>query len=116
MTATPTHPQTRLRFGDPWNGQGVIAETAPAPILATELGVLFEGDCLAVLPHVRDESIDTVFADPPFNLGKPYGEKFDDRLADTDYVIWCKRWLDACVRVMKPGGAIFVYNLPKWNI
>ena len=116
MTVTPTRDQTRLRFGDPWNGQGVVAETAPNPILATELGVLFEGDCLEVLPHVRDESVDTVFADPPFNLGKAYGEKFDDRLPDTDYIAWSKRWLDECIRVMKPGGAIFVYNLPKWNI
>lgn len=55
MAETSTSdPQTRLRFGEAWNGQGVIAGTAPDPILATELGILFEGDCLDVLPHVRE--------------------------------------------------------------
>lgn len=108
--------QTRIKFGEAWNGQGVVSSTAPQPIYSTPLGVLYEGDCLEVLPYVTDGSIDTVFADPPFNLGKPYGDKWEDRLTETDYVSWCKRWLDECVRILKPGGALFVYNLPKWNI
>ena len=60
--------------------------------------------------------MDTVFADPPFNLGKRYGHKTKDNLPDRQYVAWCAKWLDQCARVLKPGGAIFVYNLPKWNI
>jgi hypothetical protein len=108
--------QTRLRFGEPWDGAPVIAPGAPKRVYSSSHGVLFEGDCLHLLPHVRDESVDTVFADPPFNLGKAYGERFDDRLPDTEYVAWCRHWLDECIRVLKPGGALFVYNLPKWNI
>lgn len=115
--AAPSHPrQTRIRFGEPWAASHVITGTAPAPYYATELGVLFEGDCIEVLPHVRDESVDTVFADPPFNLGKAYGTKFDDLLSASEYVTWCRKWLNECIRVLKPGGALFVYNLPKWNI
>jgi site-specific DNA-methyltransferase (adenine-specific) len=61
------------------------------------------------------ESIDCVFADPPFNLGKDYGDgaKKDD-LQRSEYLAWCFRWIDECVRVVKPGGAIFIYNLPQW--
>lgn len=88
----------------------------PEPSFTTSLGVLFSDDCLNILPLLRDRTIDTVFADPPFNLGKEYSEEFDDSLADSEYLEWCKQWLSHCVRVMRPGAALFLYNLPKWNI
>jgi site-specific DNA-methyltransferase (adenine-specific) len=91
-------------------------EEAPPPALRTELGRLYGEDCLEVLPHVPTRSVDCVFADPPFNLGKDYGDGVSDDLAGDAYLAWCRRWLDECVRVLKPGGALFVYNLPKHNI
>ncbi len=87
-----------------------------APVHATARGALFADDCLNVLPRLVDSCVDTVFADPPFNLGKEYGARTDDLLSDDAYLAWCRRWLDECVRVLKPGGSIFVYNLPRWNI
>lgn len=86
------------------------------PTYVTARGALFDGDCLAVLPHVQSESVDTVFADPPFNLDKKYGAKSKDNLPEQQYVAWCRAWLDECMRVLKPGGSLFVYNLPRWNI
>ncbi|MEK7466475.1 MAG: site-specific DNA-methyltransferase [Planctomycetota bacterium] len=87
-----------------------------SPFYSTDLGALFAGDCLNVLPMIRDEVVDTVFADPPFNIGKKYGANTNDRRADEEYLTWCRRWLAECVRVTKPGGAVFVYNLPRWNV
>lgn len=86
------------------------------PFFVTSLGTLFDGDCLTVLPQILSESIDTVFADPPFNLDKKYGAKSKDNLSEQQYVAWCKAWLDECIRVLKPGGSLFLYNLPRWNI
>jgi site-specific DNA-methyltransferase (adenine-specific) len=44
-----------------------------------------------------------------------YGNGKDkDTLKRGDYLEWCFRWLDEFMRVVKPGGAIFVYNLPQW--
>jgi site-specific DNA-methyltransferase (adenine-specific) len=83
---------------------------------STKMGVLYRGDILNLLPFIRSESIDTVFADPPFNLSKVYGAKVNDNRSDDEYICWCKHWLDECFRVVRPGGAIFVYNLPRWNI
>ncbi len=71
---------------------------------------------MAVLPFIMTESIDTVFADPPFNLKKDYGERTSDDRRDDHYIEWCKEWIQECIRVLKPGGSIFIYNLPKWNI
>src|SRR5438552_2587764 len=63
------------------------------PHYTTDLGALFAGDCLSILPLLKDAVIDTVFADPPFNLGKKYGKSTNDRKSDEHYLDWCKRWL-----------------------
>lgn len=86
------------------------------PILNTELGKLYEGDCLEVMRCVEDASVDLAFADPPFNLGKKYTSNIDDDRASHEYLDWCRMWLDEMIRVLKPGGALFLWNLPKWNI
>jgi site-specific DNA-methyltransferase (adenine-specific) len=86
------------------------------PVYRTRLGKLYEADCMAVLPTLAADSVDTVFADPPFNLNKDYGGRRADRQPDSEYLEWCRAWLGECVRVLKPGGSLFVYNLPKWNI
>ncbi len=87
-----------------------------APCFVTDDGMLFGNDCLSVLPFIQAESIDTVFADPPFNLKKQYGSRSNDDMPEAEYLKWCKKWIEECVRVLKPGGAFFLYNLPKWNI
>lgn len=91
-------------------------EAAPEPVFSTDNGMLFSGDCFEVLPYIPSNSVDTIFADPPFNLGKKYGARTKDDRLESEYLEWCRRWLTECVRILKPGGSIFVYNLPKWNI
>lgn len=94
----------------------VPVDGGPQPVFRTELGSLYAGDCMSILPSIADGSVDTVFADPPFNIGKAYGPKFDDRMSERAYVDWCRSWLRECVRVLAPGGSLFLYNLPMWNI
>ncbi|HVC56575.1 MAG TPA: site-specific DNA-methyltransferase [Stellaceae bacterium] len=98
------------------DGTALVASDGFAPYYATSLGRLYEGDCLDILPQLGAGSVDTVFADPPFNLGKTYGRRTNDSRADAEYLDWCKRWLAECTRILRPGGALFVYNLPRWNI
>lgn len=86
------------------------------PILETDLGRLFQADCLEMLREIDSNTVDLIFADPPFNLGKLYTSKIDDSLKESDYLAWCKDWLNECTRVLAPGGALFVWNLPKWNL
>jgi site-specific DNA-methyltransferase (adenine-specific) len=83
------------------------------PFLTTERGVLFGEDCLRVLPEIQNGVIDCVFADPPFNLGKDYGNGFDDDVSESVYFAWCHHWISECCRVLKDGGAIFIYATPE---
>ena len=88
----------------------------PEPELKTPLGKLYRDDCLNVLPHIEAETVHTVFADPPFNLKKHYGNRTRDDYSEAEYLAWCRDWIAECVRVLVDGGAFFLYNLPKWNI
>ncbi len=94
----------------------LLKDESVHPYHITARGALFDCDCMEILPVIGDEVVDTVFADPPFNLGKEYGHNCTDELPDSEYLDWCHRWIRECVRTLKPGGALFLYNLPKWNI
>lgn len=92
------------------------AHTNPIkPDFETGLGRLYQSDCINFLKTVENESIDMIFADPPFNLSKLYPSEIDDNLKAEKYLKWCEEWLYQCARILKPGGSIFVWNLPKWN-
>lgn len=84
------------------------------PYFVNNLGELYHGDCVEIMKIIPDCSIDLVFADPPFNLGKEYDPGINDNMTMSMYINWTYTWLDECVRILKPGGRIFVYNLPKW--
>jgi site-specific DNA-methyltransferase (adenine-specific) len=86
------------------------------PVFQTNLGTLFNADCLEILGQTEPNVVDMVFADPPFNLGKNYGATFNDSIAEKDYLRWCSKWISECVRVLKLGGAFYLFNLPKWNV
>ncbi len=85
-------------------------------VYQSEHGILYQGDCLKFLSALPNESVDVVFADPPFNLGKEYGKNVSDKIAEDEYLIWSKQWLNQSIRVLKSGGSLFVFNLPKWCI
>jgi len=86
------------------------------PILVTPLGELFQANCLEMLNTLETETVDLAFADPPFNLGKQYSSNINDAMASHEYLEWCQTWLGEMIRVLKPGGSLFLWNLPKWNL
>ena len=86
------------------------------PYFTTKYGVLFNGDCLEILPRIAPETIDCVFADPPFNLGKDYKTEFNDSLSESDYYDWCNKWIKECCRIIKSGGTFFIYAIPEHSI
>lgn len=74
-----------------------------------------QGDSLAKLKPLPDNSVDFVFTDPPYNLGKNYLGYSDDLNIEA-YFRWCDQWIDEIARVLKPGRTFALLNIPLWSI
>lgn len=81
----------------------------------TDYGELFQGDCITTMKSLEANSVDLIFADPPFNLNKFYLSGINDGLSESDYLLWCEKWIDECIKILKHGGTLYLWNLPKWN-
>jgi len=79
-----------------------------------ERNKIYNGDCLEIMKTFPDESIDLIVTDPPFNIGKKYNS-YVDRMKKTEYVEWCKNWLNECIRILKKKGSLYLFNYPENN-
>lgn len=86
-----------------------------SPVFESPYGKLFNLDCIDLLRNLEDCSIDLIFADPPFNISKLYPSRINDSLPETQYLQWCEEWILELIRILKFGGSLFIWNLPKWN-
>jgi len=85
------------------------------------LNKIVKGDCVEVLKKIPDNSVDLIFADPPYNLQlqgelwRPNQTKVDavnddwDKFTNfEDYDNFCKEWIKECRRILKPNGTIWI--------
>lgn len=66
------------------------------------------GDCIDTLKKIKDGSVDLIFADAPYNIGKDFGNNHDKWESTDAYVEWCKMWIDECMRVLKNDGTMYL--------
>lgn len=72
------------------------------------------GDCIPVMKNkVTDNSIDLIFADPPYNIGKDFNGR-KDNLADKEYLTWSYKWLDLCIKKLKKTGSLYVMTSTQY--
>ena len=76
--------------------------------MSDEQSMIILGDSISALKAMESNSVDLVFADPPYNLGKDFGVGSDCWDSADDYIQWCKEWILECMRVLKPNGTIYV--------
>ena len=73
-----------------------------------ELTTIYHSDCFDALQEIENESVDLIFADPPYNIGKRFGTFKDSWRSDIDYAEWCYLWLDLCISKLSERGSIYV--------
>jgi site-specific DNA-methyltransferase (adenine-specific) len=90
------------------------------PYFASENAVLFNCDCLEVLARIQENSIDMIFADPPYLLSNNGCTCQNGRMVNVNKGKWDKSkgfeedlkfhdtWINACRRVLKPEGTIWI--------
>lgn len=79
------------------------------------------GDALEALKNeIKDNSIDLIFADPPYNLGKKFVDMHDKWDSDEKHLEWCFNWLELCLYKLRDNGTIYVMtstqNMPYFDI
>jgi len=90
-------------------------EILESPLPQELTNQVLHGDCLEWLREIPDNTIDFIFTDPPYNLGKKYSGYSDD-LEIKEYFDWCDSWIAELTRVLKPGKTLTLLNIPLWSI
>ncbi len=71
-------------------------------------------DALEALKTLPDNSVDLIFADPPYNIGKNFNGKIEKWDTEESYLEWCYEWLDLCVQKLKPNGSFYVMTATQF--
>lgn len=72
------------------------------------------GDASEVLDQLAEQELrfDVIIADPPYNIGKDFGNGSDSRPM-SEYVAWTKGWVEQCLGLLEEEGLLYVYGLPE---
>lgn len=76
--------------------------------LGTDEHRIYHSDAIEMLSSLKDNSIDLLFADPPYNIGKDFGlckDKWDN---EEDYLQWCYSWLSLCINKLNKNGSMYI--------
>ncbi|MCL4512383.1 MAG: adenine-specific DNA-methyltransferase [Bacteroidetes bacterium] len=78
------------------------------------------GEAIEALDTIEDNSIDLLFADPPYNIGKKLVDVPDRWQSDGSYLKWCYRWLNVCISKLTHHGTMYVMtstqNMPYFDL
>jgi site-specific DNA-methyltransferase (adenine-specific) len=72
------------------------------------LNTIFNEDCLTGLSKIPDSSVDLVCVDPPYSLGKDYGNN-SDKQNPKEYLEWTYKWIDTVMPKMKPNASFYIF-------
>ncbi len=75
------------------------------PYFESNYGKLFNYDAIKYLKQLETNSIDLIFADPPYNINKAEWDTFSSQ---KEYVDWSMEWITEAHRVLKKTGSLYV--------
>jgi site-specific DNA-methyltransferase (adenine-specific) len=83
--------------------------------------IIIFGDAVEALSSkISDNSIDLIFVDPPYNIGKDFNGRKDKWKSDQSYLEWCYKWLDICLQKLKYNGSLYLMaatqNMPYFDV
>ena len=96
--------------------------------MCSDFSMAILGDSLSVLKKMKEKSVQLIFADAPYNIGKNFGNNRDKWASVHDYIKWCKTWIDECMRILSDEGSMYfmtatqhmpyldVYASEKYNV
>jgi len=76
--------------------------------------VVILGDSLKIMDSMSPNSVDLIFADEPYNLGKDFGNNHDVWDSTSDYIHWNKTWISKAMRILKDTGTIYIMTATQY--
>lgn len=73
---------------------------------------IVHGDCIEHMKLLDSECADIIICDPPYNIGKDFGNDSDKQKMDA-YLEWCDEWIAECIRILKPKGTLYIYGFSE---
>jgi site-specific DNA-methyltransferase (adenine-specific) len=70
--------------------------------------IFLQGDAIEVMKSLPSESVDLIATDPPYNLGKDYGNNIDYQEWHL-YEAFTEKWLTEAIRLLKPTGSLYAF-------
>lgn len=90
-----------------------MAESKPKKlIIKKKTQKVVNEDCIEGMKKLENDSVDIVICDPPYNIGKDFGNNSDKQEMDT-YLKWCDKWIKECIRILKPEGTLYIYGFSE---
>ena len=74
--------------------------------------IIYNEDCVMGMKKLDSDSVDIIICDPPYNIGKDFGNNSDKQEMDT-YLKWCDEWIGECIRILKPRGTLYIYGFSE---
>ncbi|MBD2500282.1 adenine-specific DNA-methyltransferase [Anabaena azotica FACHB-119] len=78
-------------------------------IYKDDFHTIIHGNALENLKCLESESIDLIFADPPYNIGKDF-DGLVENWSEEEFLNWTYKWIDECHRILKPNGTFYLMN------
>jgi site-specific DNA-methyltransferase (adenine-specific) len=72
------------------------------------LNQVFNEDVMLGINKIPDDSVDLILTDPPYSLGKDYGNN-SDKQSPEQYLLWTYSWIDAVLPKLKPNGSFYIF-------
>ena len=96
-----------LLFDEPIKGKRLPLKEGVSffPVYKKDNGILYEGNCIEWLKSIASESVDLIFADPPYNIKKADWDKFESQ---EKYIQWSMKWVKEAARILKKTGTLYI--------
>ena len=75
----------------------------------SENHTIYNADVFKCFSKIEDSTVDLVFADPPYNIGKDF-DGLKDKINERDFLEWTYKWIDEVFRVLKKNGSFYLMN------
>jgi len=90
----------------------VSTSVSTSTIPELKKNIIYNEDCIKGMKKIKDKSVDIIIADPPYNIGKEFGNN-SDKQEMSEYIKWCDEWITECLRILKDDGTLYIYGFSE---